>query len=272
MPDRIGLFGGTFDPVHNGHISIAQSFLSSSYIDELWILLTPFPPHKDQEKPTSYSDRLHLLSLAFNDMDGVIIDSETLHKKAYFDTFASIGVSVSEELYKTLTGSSTLNAFQKLISHFKLDYLPEDLVRAKRKRYVEFFENDPHLHLVEGVEDLIKYLYNKNKKLILASSSAMVNIDRVFNRFQLNEYFRAKISGADLKESKPHPEIFEKAAVLGNTPKENCIVIEDSDNGIQAANSAGIFVVGYKNPLVADQTLENADWIVNEFSQLKIIL
>ena len=202
-------------------------------------------------------------------MDGVIIDSESLHKKAYYETFVSLDLEVSEELYKTVTGSSTINVFQKLIAHFNLKEDPNELVLQKRKRYVDFFENDPTLHLINGVEDIIKYLYNKGITLILASSSSMGNIDRVFNRFNLNQYFTAKISGADLIQSKPHPEIFEKAAILGNTAKENCIVIEDSDNGIKAANDAGIFVFGYKNPMTTDQTLENADTIITDFNELK---
>lgn len=206
------------------------------------------------------------------DMDGVIIDSEEIHKKAYYETFEAIGVLVSDALYKTLTGSSTINAFQRLVAHFKLDLNPEELVLEKRKRYISFFENDPNLQLVSGVEDSIKYLYNKGITLVLASSSAMINIDRVFNRFSLNPYFTAKISGADLVASKPHPEIFEKAAILGNTSKENCIVIEDSDNGVKAANDAGIFVFGYKNPMAEDQTLENANFIINNFKRLKKII
>ena len=206
------------------------------------------------------------------DMDGVIIDSEEIHKKAYYETFTSIGVNVSDDLYKTFTGSSTINAFQKLVAHFKLDLDPEALVLDKRKRYVNFFENDPKLHLVKGVEELVKHCYDKGLTLVLASSSAMVNIDRVFNRFNLNQYFTAKISGADLTESKPNPEIFEKAAVLGKTPKENCIVIEDSDNGVKAANDAGIFVVGFKNPMAEDQTLKNADFIINNFKRLKKLI
>ena len=105
------------------------------------------------------------------DMDGVIIDSEEIHKKAYYETFGSIGVTVSDDLYKTITGSSTINAFQKLVTYFNLTLNPEDLVLAKRKRYVNFFENDPTLHLVKGVEELIKHFYDKGFTLILASSS-----------------------------------------------------------------------------------------------------
>jgi len=201
-------------------------------------------------------------------MDGVIIDSEYLHKKAYFETFESLGLDISEELYKSLTGASTLNVFQKLVANFSLDEDPSELVMQKRKRYIDYFENDPTLQLVDGVEKIIQYFYDKGITLVLASSSSMPNIDRVFNRFDLNRYFTAKISGADLTNSKPHPEIFEKAAILGNTAKENCIVIEDSNNGVKAANDAGIFVFGYTNP-ISDQTLRNADQIISDFAELK---
>jgi len=203
------------------------------------------------------------------DMDGVIIDSEGLHKRAYFETFASLGLRVSPELYQSLTGSSTINAFQKLVRHFNLRVDPQELVLQKRERYIKFFENDPNLQLVDGVEDLIKLLYQKGIRLVLASSSAMVNINRVFNRFDLDQYFSAKISGADLVQSKPHPEIYEKAAQLGETAKEDCIVIEDSENGIKAAKAAGIFVFGYRNPLSANQDLSEADALLSHFRELE---
>lgn len=203
------------------------------------------------------------------DMDGVIIDSELLHKRAYYATFESLGLDVSEALYKTITGSSTINAFQRLVEHFNIDEDPEKLVLQKRKVYVDLFENDPTLHLVDGVEALIKYLHQSGIKMVLASSSAMVNIDRVFRRFDLDKYFEAKISGADLVRSKPDPEIFIKAAELGSTPKEHCVVIEDSDNGVAAANAAGIFVFGYQNPLAADQSLTKADKLINSFDEVK---
>ena len=51
------------------------------------------------------------------DMDGVIIDSEEIHKKAYYETFDDLGIHVTDKLYKTITGSSTINAFQKLVNH-----------------------------------------------------------------------------------------------------------------------------------------------------------
>lgn len=75
MPSHIGLLGGTFDPVHNGHLSIAKSFINSGIINELWVLLTPFPPHKDGNHHASYSDRLEMLKAAFDGIKNVTIST-----------------------------------------------------------------------------------------------------------------------------------------------------------------------------------------------------
>lgn len=81
----IGIFSGSFNPVHNGHISIARSFLSSEFISSLWILLTPDPPHKNEKALAGYHHRYEMLKLAFGDWDRVIIsDIETkLPKPSY---------------------------------------------------------------------------------------------------------------------------------------------------------------------------------------------
>ena len=206
------------------------------------------------------------------DMDGVIVNTEPIHKKAYYTTFQSLELEVSDELYHSLTGTSTINAFEKLKAHFNLDENPQDLVLQKRAAFVDLFENDPSLSLIDGVEEIIQYLYAKNITMVLASSASMETIDRVFNRFDLHKYFIATLSGADLKKSKPHPEIFEKAAKTASTPKENCIIIEDSDNGILAANRAGIYCVGYISEHSKQQSLINADVVIKSFEELKKVI
>jgi len=70
---KVGLLGGSFDPVHNGHLAIAQSFLNSGYISELWVLLTPDPPHKTDKNQTTYHFRLEMLRSAFQDFDRVTV-------------------------------------------------------------------------------------------------------------------------------------------------------------------------------------------------------
>jgi nicotinate-nucleotide adenylyltransferase len=65
---RIGIFGGSFDPVHAGHTGAVESFLNSGLIDEVWVLLTPDPPHKQNKRQASYNHRLEMLKLAFGPM------------------------------------------------------------------------------------------------------------------------------------------------------------------------------------------------------------
>ena len=95
-------------------------------------------------------------------------------------------------------------------------------------------------------------------------------INRVFNRFGLNEFFSHKVSGEDFPKSKPDPAIFLHAASLSVAPKENCIVIEDSTNGVIAAKSAGIKCIGYNSTNSKYQDLSLADRIVNHFDEIDV--
>lgn len=209
-----------------------------------------------------------MLKAVLFDMDGVIVDTEPLHRKAYFLMFKDMGIHVTEQMYTSYTGQSTLNICKQLVGHFNLDTDPKTLVEIKRKHFKYLFENDTSLQLLDGVLDLIKNYHDNGLTLVLASSASMPNINRIFERFNLDQYFVAKLSGADLKQSKPHPEIFINAAKASGHPKKNCMVIEDSSNGIKAANDAGIFVVGYDSTHSTDQDYSKADKVVSSFSEL----
>jgi HAD superfamily hydrolase (TIGR01509 family) len=105
-------------------------------------------------------------------------------------------------------------------------------------------------------------------QLILASSSARVTIERIFKRFGLHRYFSHIVSGEDFPKSKPDPAIFNEAVRLSGQAKENCIVIEDSTNGVKAAKAAGIFTVGYVSANSKLQDLSQADLVIRHFSEL----
>ena len=89
-----------------------------------------------------------------------------------------------------------------------------ELISSKRKHFKVIFDNDTSFQMIDGALELIQDYFDNNLTLVLASSASMTNIDRIFKKFDLNKYFKSKISGADLKESKPNPEIFIKAAKL----------------------------------------------------------
>ena len=202
------------------------------------------------------------------DMDGVIVDTELVHRYAYFKQFGELNITVTEAMYTSFTGYSTRNTFQKLKEHFDIDQDVEDLILRKRTIFNDAFDNKKDLYLLEGVEDLIKELHANGIQLIVASSASKVTINRVFTRFNLHQYFTHIVSGEDFPKSKPHPAIFEHAASLSIAPKENCIVIEDSTNGIQAAVSAGIYCVGYDSFHSKDQDLSKANVVIRHFNEL----
>ncbi len=209
-----------------------------------------------------------MLKAVLFDMDGVIVDTEPLHRKAYFKMFEEVKIDVGESLYDSFTGQATLPICRTLCQHFNLSETPETLVSIKRKHFKYLFENDSDLALLDGVHNLIKDYHRNGLTLILASSASMANIDRIFDRFDLNKYFKAKISGADLKASKPHPEIFIKAAQLAEEHSDNCMVIEDSTNGIAAAKAANIYCVGFKSPNSANQDYSKADRVISSFDEI----
>lgn len=202
------------------------------------------------------------------DMDGVIVDTEPVHRYAYFQHFSELNIDVSEELFTSFTGNSTRNVFQRVNSIFNLNADVEELILRKRTIFNDAFDHKEDLELLEGVENLIKNLHDNGVELILASSASKVTIDRVFRRFGLHPYFSNIVSGEDFPKSKPHPAIFEFAASLSKAPKENCIVIEDSTNGVLAAKAAGIYCVGYNSIHSKLQDLSKADKIVNHFNEL----
>ena len=93
------------------------------------------------------------------DMDGVIVDSEPLHKKAYYKMFKDVGIEVPNTLFESFTGQSTLKICQKLCLDFNLKQAPEDLVSLKRKHFKYIFASDANFQLIDGVLDLNTFIW-----------------------------------------------------------------------------------------------------------------
>lgn len=207
-----------------------------------------------------------MLRTVIFDMDGVIVDTEPVHRYAYYEHFSELGIEVPEEMYTSFTGFSTKNTYQKVKEHFHVSHEVNDLVLRKRTLFNEAFDTKPDLELIDGVRDLIVQLHQQDIELILGSSASKSTIHRVFNRFELFPYFTHIVSGEDFPQSKPNPAIFNQAASLAKiNTKENCLVIEDSTNGIKAANAAGIKVLGYQSQNSKQQDYSTADFVIQSF-------
>ena len=202
------------------------------------------------------------------DMDGVIVDTEPVHRYAYFRHFAELGISVTDAEYAAFTGRSTRNVYQHLKDRHGLTAPAEELVLAKREFFNRAFDEKPDLDLLEGVRDLIDDLHAHGLELILASSASHSTISRVMRRFALGPYFSHLVSGEDFARSKPDPAIFEHAASLAQSAETECVVIEDSANGVTAAKAAGLYCIGYRSEHSEGQQLDHADMVVAHFREL----
>jgi HAD superfamily hydrolase (TIGR01509 family) len=209
-----------------------------------------------------------MLKAVLFDMDGVIVDTEPLHHKAYKFMFSEVGIKVSDVMYEGFTGQSTHAICSFLCKNFKLKQSPQELVQLKRDRFTKLFHEDDVLQLLHGVEELIKDYHASGLTLVLASSASMFTINNVTKRFGLDQYFSTKLSGADLNASKPHPEIFINAAKAADALPNECFVIEDSTNGIKAAKRAGIYCVAYKSEHSKNQDYTLADMLISDYKEI----
>ncbi|TGE24248.1 HAD family hydrolase [Hymenobacter aquaticus] len=202
------------------------------------------------------------------DMDGVLVDTEPLHHDAFFRHFAELGIPMTREEYATFLGASTRNVYQTLKAQFGLEQEVETLIQRKRELFGKSFDESRELELLPGARPLIEALHQAGVPLQLASSASKETIARVFTRFGLYPYFDNLVSGEDFPRSKPDPAIFRHAAQLAGIPPHECVVIEDSANGVTAAKAAGMVCIGYQSEHSEGQDLHHADQVVASLTQL----
>lgn len=202
------------------------------------------------------------------DMDGVVINSEPLGLRANTELFKQLAIDVPESVYSTFVGTAPYNNMQKLKQLYDLPLSFEELVTLRSGIYFNLFEVADDLKLMPGVVELLLKLREKGIVTILATSSFRDKIDKVFKKFPLAEYFDDVISGEDFEFTKPDPAIFIEAVKRTGFDKSECIIIEDSTNGIAAAKAAGVYCVAYKTGHGVPQDMRNADRIINDFSEL----
>ena len=201
-------------------------------------------------------------------MDGVVVNTEPVGYRANQELYKSLNIVVPDEVYGTFIGNSDKMIVQKLKDLYPIALTHEELLDEKYRYYFNAFDTAEDLEMLPGVKDLIIDLYKNGMRLILASSASNRKIQKVFTRFGLHDYFDHAISGEDFEESKPNPAIFNEAVAKSGYSKDECIVIEDSTNGIKAAKAAGIYCMGYNSGHTMGQDTSLADKVITDFSQL----
>lgn len=202
------------------------------------------------------------------DMDGIIIDSEPLWREAEIITFKTVGLHFTEDMCRETMGMRLYEVVE-----YWYDKLGWE-GKSKKQIEEELLTTVTQLILekgtaMEGVYESLAFFKNKGYKIALASSSAMSLIDTVLNKLNLKDYFEVVNSAENLDYGKPHPMIFINTAKDLEVKPVNCLVIEDSFNGLLAAKAALMQTIVV--PEEANQNNPNfniADFNLNNLTQI----
>ncbi|QGG60890.1 HAD-IA family hydrolase [Loigolactobacillus bifermentans] len=181
------------------------------------------------------------------DMDGVIVDSEPPIIEAKQQVLAAFGVHQPESYHFKFMGMSFQAIWDNMRTELNLPVSTEELLKRYFKAYQQLIDANGQ-QPIPGSLALINGLAAQGYRLALASSSPLADIQRTLTAFGVLDRFEVVLSGYELAHPKPAPDIFNMArAKLGLQPNQ-CVVVEDSDNGIRAAQAAGIQAIAFDDP------------------------
>lgn len=202
------------------------------------------------------------------DMDGVLIDSEPLWRKAMIEGFASIGVLITEEDCKKTTGNRLKEVVEYWFEKLNiLDVLPTEIEHRIINMLVKLINNEGKA--ISGVIDVINFCNNKNIKIGLATSSSNHLMEAVLEKLNLKNTFKSSISAENMEYGKPHPEVFLICASQLQISPLECIVIEDSINGVIAAKAAFMSVIALpEHDNINNHKFSIADYKLNNMQEV----
>lgn len=203
------------------------------------------------------------------DMDGVIVDSEPLHKRAFETLFEELGKQHDHGIiFHEYYGRSDRALLKDFIEKHKIPNELEDLTQRKLKYFLQYLRE--HRPVFKELHALLPDL-KKKYKLAIASSSQHRVIDVVMEISGLRPHFEVIVGFEDIRFTKPDPEIYFTAAKRLGVRPSDCCVIEDAALGVQAAKMAGMTCLGLTTSLPAEK-LKRADFVVRDFEQVRELL
>ncbi|MBI3140015.1 MAG: hexitol phosphatase HxpB [Sphingobacteriales bacterium] len=174
---------------------------------------------------------------AIFDMDGLLIDSEPLWQEAGIETLAGFGISLTLEQYHTSTGLRTEEWVAHWFRIYKVspEHAPEAVETIIRKAIEKIGRDGVAL---PGAADILDFFNQPPFKTGLATSSPMSLVDVVVDKLKIRDRFQVFTSAECLPYGKPHPQVFLECAAALEVLPEECIIFEDSFNGMIAAKAA----------------------------------
>ena len=200
------------------------------------------------------------------DMDGVIVDSEPRHIRAFREVFGAMGYGERHGMdFEAYLGRSDRALWLDFVAKHQPKETLEELTEWKQRRLIEILRAEQPIF--PGLPDLVAKLAVEHR-LAVASGSLHLVIEEVLKLKNLRRFFETVVSVQDVAQGKPAPDIFLRTAELLEVSPAACCVIEDSAAGVQAGKAAGMTVIAITNSLPAAR-LAQADAVVGTYAEIE---
>lgn len=203
-------------------------------------------------------------------MDGVLVDTEPFHYENENRMFRKLGLEVADDEHDRFVGVATDRLWQHLVDSRNLPHTVATLTEMTIKQGIETLQSLESLPPSPGLVALLEKLKALKMPLAVASSSDTETMSFILEKAGLRNYFSFTVCRNDVAKSKPAPDVFLRAAELLGVKPTDCIVFEDSRNGIAAAKAAGMYCIAYTtNHVQQDQSA--ADEFITSFDEVNAL-
>ena len=205
------------------------------------------------------------------DMDGILVDSGSLHRKIEDIVLKQYGYSFKdiEGMYPDFIGRTLLDCCKMMVEHLNLPATPEEFAKKRKELYLGSIKD---LKAMPEAADRVCEAKEKGYMTAIATSGVRQYVELVLDLLNIRDKIDLYVCADDIAHSKPHPEIYFKTAdKLGLKPEE-CVVLEDAKNGVVSAKAAGMKCIGIQEGEVNDQDLSTADIIVQNMKTLDLTI
>ncbi|GAA0108020.1 MULTISPECIES: HAD family hydrolase [Clostridium] len=210
------------------------------------------------------------LKLVIFDMDGLIFDTERLSYESWKEAAKEFNIDFDLNLLYKLLGTNHESVRNTLHNEFENKINVDNYIMERNNIYLSKIVNG-EVEKKKGIEELLKYLTDKNIKKAVATSSNREIAYKLLKDAGIYDYYDYILCGDEVKKSKPNPEVFLRVAEKLDIPANQCMVLEDSEAGTIAASRARmtpVIIPDLKNPSediekLAFKKLNNLEEVIN---------
>jgi HAD superfamily hydrolase (TIGR01509 family) len=201
------------------------------------------------------------------DLDGTIFRSEACDYIAWNEALKKFNITVPLELYPLYTGKSEEWVENDIRQRYDSSIKEGEIIRLKKEIFIKMFGTE-EIVLMPYAEEAIKYFFDRNFSLAICTGGHKQEVDIKLRNNNLRNYFSSIVTSSDVESNKPAPDVYLKAMEGFGLSGINCLAIEDTQTGVQAAKSAGAFCFAIPSEFSETQDFSKADMVLDSLKSV----